>query len=74
MRLILKVERLNALQRNLGLTDTAMAKKIGISRPQLWRAKQRQPIGEKFIAGFKNAFPKLHMDDYFMVMEKEKTK
>ncbi|GAB6085326.1 hypothetical protein [Alkaliphilus crotonatoxidans] len=71
MRLILRVEKLLILQQRLRLTDTAMAKKIGISRPQLWRAKQRQPIGEKFIAGFKNAFPEVKLDDFFMI-EREK--
>lgn len=72
MGIFLKVERLRALQRHLKLTDTAMAKKIGISRPQLWRAKGGSPVGEKFIAGFKSAFPRLDIEEFFEVQQSKR--
>ena len=67
--LILRVEKLVALQQELGINDTTMAKRIGISRPQLWRIKKYHRVGEKFVACFKNTFPQLNMDDFFIPAE-----
>lgn len=70
LRLILRVDKFIALQQELGINDTTMAKRIGISRPQLWRIKKYHRVGEKFVACFKNAFPELNMDDFFIAIEK----
>jgi len=66
MYLKLDVEKFNQLQYDLNLTDTAMANRLGINRSHLWKIKNKGNIGEKFIAGFKSAFPYLTIDDFFL--------
>lgn len=46
-------------------TDAQVSIAMGISRTQLWRAKRGRAIGERFISGFKRAFPKASIDAYF---------
>ena len=48
------------------MTEVDMAKKLRISRSQLWRIKKKNcSVGEKFISGFREAFPQESFDDYF---------
>lgn len=45
-----------------------LAKKIGVSRAQLWRVlNDKSNPGEQFIAGFKASFPKENFDKFFLV-------
>lgn len=49
------------------MTDTAFAKKIGISRSQLWRIRNgRSSVGGEFIEKFMAAFPNEKIDDIFL--------
>lgn len=60
----LNVEKFNKLQGNM--TDMEMAKRLNISRTQLWRIKNNKTgVGEKFIAAFMREFPNEKIDDYF---------
>lgn len=60
----LNVEKFLELQGDM--TDVDMAKKLNISRTQLWRIKnQKTGVGEKFIAAFMKEFPNETIDDYF---------
>lgn len=62
--LCLDVDRLYKLQGEM--TDTEFSKKLGISRSQLWRLKnKRSAVGATFMAKFKAAFPDESMDAYF---------
>jgi|GEM_PF-2510369 len=50
------------------LTEIEMAKKIGISRSQLWRIKKKNSsVGELFIIKFKKTYPNESFDDYFFI-------
>ena len=49
------------------MTDTELAKIMQISRVQLWRAKKGECVGERFIRGFKIAFPAASIDNYFYI-------
>lgn len=67
----LRVDVLNRLQRERGWTETELARRIGISRSRLWRAKL--PVkhkeycspGKKFISGLLKTFPDHSFDDLF---------
>ena len=49
------------------MTDTAFAKKIGISRSQLWRIRNgRSSVGGEFIEKCMAAFPNEKIDDIFL--------
>ena len=58
------VNRMYELQN--GMTETAFAKKLGVSRSQLWRIRTgKSAVGAEFLAKFKAAFPKERIEDYF---------
>lgn len=58
------IEKLYKLQGEM--TDTEFAKKLGVSRSQLWRVRnKRSAVGAVFVAKFKAAFPEESIDDYF---------
>ena len=64
--LCINVDKLYELQGNL--SETEMAKKLGISRSQLWRIKTKKcSVGNEFIARFKKCFPNESMDNIFFV-------
>ena len=49
------------------MSDTDFAKKIGISRSQLWRIRNgRSSVGGEFIEKFMAAFPDEKIDDIFL--------
>lgn len=53
------------------MTDVEFAKKIGISRSQLWRIRTRKSApGAEFFTKFKRAFPTESIDDYFFSQER----
>jgi len=57
------IEKLKAKQKELGISDIAFAKQIGISRP-LWalvKTGKRGP-GMKFIKAVMSTFPELSLD------------
>lgn len=53
---------LNELKYKNNLTEQELAKRIGISRSQLYRIKKTGKIGPKALAGLKNAFPEVDMN------------
>jgi len=54
----LNIDKFKELQKQKKLNMTDMSKLIGITRSHLWRLLSGQcKPGEKFIAGFKRAFP-----------------
>lgn len=58
------IDKLYALQGNM--TDTAFAKKLGISRSQLWRVRNKKSnVGVEFLVKFKECYPEENVDDYF---------
>lgn len=60
----LDVKKFNELQGNI--TDIEMARKLKVSRTQLWRIKNKKSsVGEKFIAAFMETYPSLKIEDYF---------
>lgn len=60
----LNIEGFNKLQGNM--TDVDMAKKLDISRTQLWRVKtKRTNVGQKFIAAFMKAYPNEKIENFF---------
>lgn len=61
----LNVEEFNKLQGNM--TDIDMARKLEISRTQLWRIKNKKTsVGQKFIAAFMRAYPEEKIEDFFL--------
>lgn len=61
----LNVKKFNELQGSM--TDVDMAKKLDISRTQLWRIKNKKTsVGQKFIAAFMKEYPKEKIEDYFL--------
>ena len=64
--LTINLEKFNELMKNEALTVTGFAKKIGVSRTQVWRIfnSKSQP-GSEFIAKFKRAYPSKKLDEYF---------
>ncbi|BAU28986.1 hypothetical protein DFP93_103166 [Aneurinibacillus soli] len=75
MKIRLRVEVLEGLQKQEKWTDTELAKQMGISRSRLWRAKL--PVdhveycspGESLIAGALKAFPDKGFYDLFFLDE-----
>lgn len=66
--LCMNIDRMYQLQG--GMTDTAFAKKLGISRSQLWRVRTgKSSAGPEFLTKFKSAFPTESIDDYFFSKE-----
>ena len=62
--LCINTERMFQLQGEM--TDSEFAKKLGISRSQLWRVRTgKSSAGAEFITKFKAAFPTESIDDYF---------
>jgi hypothetical protein len=49
------------------LNETDFAAKLHISRPHLWRLKQGTPAGQDLITKFKDEYPKLKIEDYFVI-------
>lgn len=73
MKIKLRVEILEELQRKNNWSDTELAKNMGISRSRLWRAKLPEnhteycSPGEALIAGAMNAFPDKKFEDLFFL-------
>lgn len=62
--LCVNIEKMYELQGDM--TDTDFAKKLGISRSQLWRVRNKKSsVGAEFIVKFKNCYPEENTDDYF---------
>lgn len=59
----LKVDKFNELTKHL--TYAQLEVLMGVTRYQIWRAKQGNNVGGKFLSGFKKAFPKAKFEDYF---------
>ena len=50
------------------MTEVEMAKKINVSRSQLWRIKKKNSaVGQEFIVKFKKAYPNEPFEKYFFV-------
>ena len=62
----INLEKFNELIKNDSLTLSGFAKKLGVSRTQVWRVFnfKSQP-GAEFIAKFKKAYPNKDLDEYF---------
>lgn len=59
-------ERFYTLQGEL--TDTAFAKRLGVSRSQLWRIKNGHcAVGSDFMEKFMIAYPDRLLNEYFFV-------
>jgi DNA-binding XRE family transcriptional regulator len=73
MNLKLRVDKLEELQTENSWTDTELAKRMGISRSRLWRAKlpaehnEYCSPGESLIIGVLKAFPEKKFDDLFFL-------
>ena len=66
--LCVNIDKLYELQGEMN--ETQMAKKLGISRSQLWRIKTgHSSVGQEFIAKFKKSFPEIRIDDIFFVSD-----
>jgi transcriptional regulator with XRE-family HTH domain len=69
----LRVNFLETLQKQNKWNDSELARKMGISRSRLWRAKLPEDHneycspGEGLIAGALNAFPNCKFDDLFFL-------
>ena len=55
-KIFVKSQRMKNLQQTLGLNDTAMAKRIGISRQTYLRALDGESVSAEFAAGAVVAF------------------
>ncbi|MDQ0876792.1 transcriptional regulator with XRE-family HTH domain [Paenibacillus sp. V4I3] len=75
MKIKLRVEVLEELQKEENLNDTKLAEKMGISRSRLWRTKldDNHPKycspGESLIIGTLQAFPHKKFEDLFFLTE-----
>jgi hypothetical protein len=50
------------------MTEIEMARKLNVSRSQLWRIKKKSSaVGQEFIMKFKKAYPNEPFEDYFFV-------
>lgn len=72
MKVLLKTDVLDTLQKELEMTDQEFADYIGISRSQLWRAKRsprdkRFSLGQDFIAKTLGRFPEHAFEDIFFL-------
>lgn len=64
--LCVDIDKLYKLQGDT--TDTAFAKKLDISRSQLWRVRNKKSnVGAEFVEKFKKCYPEESIDDYFFV-------
>ena len=62
--LYFNVERSYQLQGDM--PDVEFARKLHVSRQQLWRIRSRRSsVGAEFVAKFKAAFPNESIDDFF---------
>ena len=62
--LCVDIDKLYKLQGDM--TDTAFAKKLGISRSQLWRVRNKKSnVGAEFVVKIKECYPEESIDDYF---------
>lgn len=58
----------NFLKLQGDMTEVEMAKKLNVSRSQLWRIKKKSSaVGQEFIVKFKNSYPNEPFEDYFFV-------
>lgn len=65
--LCVNIDKLYELQGEMN--ETQMAKKLEISRSQLWRIKtNHSSVGPEFIAKFKKAYPEVSIDDIFLFL------
>lgn len=73
MKIKLRVEVLESLQKERGWNDKELAKRMEISRSRLWRAKLNEDHpeycspGKSLIAGALKAFPEKSFDDLFFL-------
>ncbi len=66
--LCVKMDKLYELQGNLN--ETQMARKLEVSRSQLWRIKtNHSAVGPEFITKFKKAYPEVSITDIFFVSD-----
>ncbi len=66
--LCVNTDKLYELQGDMN--ETEMARKLGVSRSQLWRIKTKHSaVGTEFIAKFKKAYPEESIDDIFFVSD-----
>lgn len=48
------------------MTEEEFAKKLNVSRTQIWRVKNnKSKVGEDFISAFKTAYPDLLLENFF---------
>jgi transcriptional regulator with XRE-family HTH domain len=72
-KIVLNIQKLESLQKERNWTDTELAKRLGISRSRLWRAKLPKDHphycspGESFIAGVLKTFPEVNFDEIFFL-------
>jgi transcriptional regulator with XRE-family HTH domain len=58
----------NFLKLQGDMTEVEMAKKLNVSRSQLWRIKKKSSaVGQEFIIKFKKAYPNEKFEDYFFI-------
>ncbi len=51
------------------ISDAAFARKLGVSRSQLWRIRtEKSAVGGDFIEKFMLCFPEKSVNDYFFVL------
>ena len=59
----LNADKFNELTKSF--TDVQLAKLMGVTRNMIWRARNGRNVGGKFMSGFKSAFPKAKLEDFF---------
>jgi transcriptional regulator with XRE-family HTH domain len=75
MKIKMKVDVLEQLQKEENLNDTQLAERMGISRSRLWRTKLNDSHpeycspGESLIIGTLNAFPNKKFEDLFFLSD-----
>jgi hypothetical protein len=73
VKLKLRVDVLEYLQKQMEWSDTELANRLGISRSRLWRAKlptshpEYCSPGEALITGILKTFPEKNFDDLFFL-------
>ncbi|MDP4143230.1 MAG: helix-turn-helix transcriptional regulator [Bacillota bacterium] len=67
-QLKVNLKNFTELMNKYSLSMADLAKKLGVSRAQLWRVlNDKSNPGEQFIAGFKASFPKENFDNFFSI-------
>lgn len=62
------------LQLQGNISDAAFARKLGVSRSQLWRIRtKKSAVGGDFIEKFMISYPDLSVNEYFFVADVPKT-